>query len=122
MLVVALVLSACGETSVNPNAPTVTSTNPSSASTGVNTNATISAIFSTPMDGTTIVSPLTTFTVTQAGVTVPGTVTYVGSTATFTPTNLLAVSTLFSGIDFATEATWWQSIEDEFIVKTRLMW
>jgi Ice-binding-like/Bacterial Ig-like domain len=74
--------------------PTVTSTNPSPGSTGVNINAKISAIFSTPMDPTTITG--TTFTVTQGGAAVLGTVTYAGSTATFTPASDLAISLPFS--------------------------
>jgi Ice-binding-like/Bacterial Ig-like domain len=74
--------------------PTVTSTNPSAGSTNVNINTTVTAIFSTPMDPTTITG--TTFTVTQAGAAVSGTVTYAGSTATFTPTSDLVRSLPFS--------------------------
>src|SRR6202166_27359 len=75
--------------------PTVVSTVPANGATAVAVNTTISATFSEAMNAATING--TTFTVTGPGATpVAGTVTYAGSTATFTPTSLLANSTLFT--------------------------
>ena len=69
-------------------APTVTSTDPINGTTGVSLNKTITANFSMVMDPLTINK--TTFTVKQGNTPITGTVTYTGSTATFTPTaNLL---------------------------------
>src|SRR5579863_2257979 len=75
--------------------PTVLSTVPVNGATGVAVNTTISATFSEAMNAATING--TTFTVTGPGATpVAGIVTYAGTTATFTPTTLLANSTLFT--------------------------
>lgn len=78
--------------------PTVTATNPASGATAVPTNQTITATFSKVMDSATITAS-GTFTVAVAGVggaAVPGTVSYAGSTATFTPTANLTASTQFT--------------------------
>ena len=76
-------------------APTVISTVPAAAATVVPVNTLVSATFSEPMNPLTLTS--LTFTVTGPGVTpVAGVVTYTGSTATFTPTTVLASSTLFT--------------------------
>ena len=69
--------------STNPP-PTVTSTDPLDLATGVALNKTINATFSVPMDALTITT--STFTVFLGATPVVGTVTYLGSTATFTPT------------------------------------
>src|SRR5579863_6089725 len=75
--------------------PTVLSTVPVNGATGVAVNTTISATFSEAMNAATING--TTFTVTGPGATpVAGTVSYAGSTATFTPSTVLANSTLFT--------------------------
>ena len=75
--------------------PTVVSTVPVNAATGVAVNTLVTATFSAAMDSTTITGA--TFTLTGPGATpVPGAVTNSGSTATFTPTNVLAASTLFT--------------------------
>src|SRR6202166_2508913 len=75
--------------------PTVVSTVPANGATAVAVNTTISATFGEAMNGATING--TTFTVTGPGATpVAGTVTYAGTTATFTPTAVLANSTLFT--------------------------
>jgi hypothetical protein len=64
--------------------PTVVSTIPAAGATGVAKAATISATFSGPMNPATITAA--SFLVTGPGATaVPGVVTYVGNTATFTP-------------------------------------
>ncbi|MGB8457002.1 MAG: Ig-like domain-containing protein, partial [Candidatus Acidiferrum sp.] len=75
--------------------PTVVSTVPANLATAVAVNTPISATFSEAMNPATITA--TTLTVTGPGATpVAGTVTYAGSTATFTPTLALANSTLFT--------------------------
>ncbi len=76
-------------------APTVISTVPVNGVTSVVVNTTISATFSEAMNAATING--TTFTLTGPGATpVAGTVSYAGTTATFTPTAILANSTLFT--------------------------
>lgn len=64
--------------------PTVTTTEPNNNAIGVSTNKVISIEFSEAMTATTINA--NTFTVTQGGNAVAGTVAYSGTTATFTPT------------------------------------
>lgn len=76
-------------------APTVTSTTPFDTAIAVQRNHKILALFSTPMDSTTITN--TTFTLTGPGATpVAGIVTYAGTTATFDPTGDLNASTLYT--------------------------
>src|SRR5712664_1290928 len=75
-------------------APTVISTNPANAPTGVPLNQKIAATFSKGMDAGTITA--TTFTLKQGTTAVGGTVTYVGTTATFTPTANLTASTVYT--------------------------
>ena len=74
--------------------PTVVSTIPVNGATAAAVNTAISATFSRAMDPATINA--TTFTLTGPGATpVGGTVGYSGSTATFTPSAVLATGTLF---------------------------
>ncbi|MGC2671529.1 MAG: Ig-like domain-containing protein [Candidatus Acidiferrum sp.] len=76
-------------------APTVISTVPAGGATVVAVNTLVSATFSEPMNPLTLTNA--TFSLTGPGATaVAGAVTYSGSTATFTPTTLLANSTLFT--------------------------
>jgi hypothetical protein len=76
-------------------APLLSSSNPANGATGVAVNGSIATTFNEPMDPLTITT--TTFTLTGPGLTpVAGTVSYVGTTATFTPTNPLAPNTLFT--------------------------
>jgi len=78
--------------------PTVIATNPASGITGVPANQTITATFSKVVDPATITAA-GTFTVAVAGAggaAVPGTVSYAGSTATFTPAANLAANTPFT--------------------------
>ena len=80
--------------------PTLISTNPASAITGVSLNQKITATFSEVMDSATITT--TTFTVMQGTNAVTGTVSYAGTTATFTPTanltaNLVYTATITAG-------------------------
>jgi hypothetical protein len=75
-------------------APTVSSTDPANTASGVPFNRSPTASFSEAMDPATITG--TTFTFTQGVTPVPGTVTFVGSVATFNPTGNLAASTLYT--------------------------
>ncbi len=76
-------------------AATVVSTVPINGVTAVAVNTAVSATFSEAMNPATINT--STFTLTGPGATpVAGTVTYAGTTATFTPTAVLATSTLFT--------------------------
>ena len=88
-------------TGVAPNtiAPMVTSTDPADAAINVPLNQKVAATFSTFMDPSTI-SEVGTFTVaeTVGGAAVPGTVSYAGKTAVFTPTANLTVSTQYTAI------------------------
>jgi ketosteroid isomerase-like protein len=75
--------------------PTVVSTIPANGATAVAVNTPISATFNHAMDPATITSA--TFTLTGPGTTpVAGTVSYTGTTAAFTPTAVLATSTLYT--------------------------
>jgi hypothetical protein len=77
-------------------APTVSSTNPENAATDVARNRKIAATFSEPMDASTI----TAANVTVAGpgsTAVAGSIGYVGTTMTFTPTDPLAAATTYTG-------------------------
>jgi len=75
--------------------PIVLSTVPTNGATSVAVNTLVSATFSEPMNGLTFTNA--TFTLKGPGATpVAGAVTFAGSTATFTPTTVLANSTLFT--------------------------
>lgn len=81
--------------SFTTGAPTVISTVPAKNATAVAVNTTVTATFSTVMNPATITGA--TFTLAGPGVTpVVGIVTYNGSTATFTPTAVLAANTLYT--------------------------
>jgi hypothetical protein len=75
--------------------PTVSSTDPAIAATGVAINKKIAATFSEAMDPSTINT--TNFTLRQGATLVPGTITYVGTTATFAPASPLAINTTYTG-------------------------
>ena len=75
--------------------PTVVSTVPANGAVGVAQTNPVSATFSEPMEASTINT--TTFTLAGPGTTaVTGSVTYAGSTATFTPAASLATGTLYT--------------------------
>jgi hypothetical protein len=100
LLLVAL-LPACGEHLVKfqdpvvpPGTPTVISTVPASAATGVLLNADVTATFSEAMTSTTLTT--TTFTLAQAGTPVAGAVSYAAGTATFNPTADLSPGLLYT--------------------------
>ena len=88
-----VLMAGCGQEVVN--IPTVVSTTPASGATSVVINTTITATFSMAMNPATIST--STFTVTgPGGAAIPGTVTYSGTTATFTPSAVLAYSSLYT--------------------------
>ncbi len=88
--------AGCGrEQAASPAAPLVTSTVAANGATGVPVAQTITALFNEAMNATTLTT--TSFTVTGPGAAmVTGTVTYAGTTATFTPAVSLAASTLYT--------------------------
>jgi hypothetical protein len=75
-------------------APTVSSTDPANTATAVAINKRIAATFSEAMDAATISAA--NFTLRQGATPVAGTVTYVGTTATFAPASALAVNTTYT--------------------------
>ncbi|MCK9401575.1 MAG: ice-binding family protein [Bacteroidales bacterium] len=74
--------------------PTVNSTVPLNNATGVANNTVVALTFSEAMDPSTINT--STFTLKQGTTAVSGTVAYSGTTATFTPSNILAASTEYT--------------------------
>ncbi|TCN50676.1 DUF3494 domain-containing protein [Flavobacterium circumlabens] len=74
--------------------PTVTSTDPMNNAIDVALNQTVTADFSAIMDAATITG--TTFTLKQGTTTVPGTVSYSGSTASFKPTTSLVLGKVYT--------------------------
>lgn len=77
-------------TTTDATAPTVSSTVPTDTAVGVAVNANITATFSEVMDASTLTSA--TFTLTQGSTPVAGTVSYLGTTAIFNPTNNLSAN------------------------------
>jgi hypothetical protein len=73
----------------------VTHTINANGATGVAINTKVAATFSEAMDPLTITTA--TFTFKQGATVVPGTVTYSGVTAVFTPTSTLAANTTYTG-------------------------
>lgn len=82
-------------TGINPDTtkPVVTSTNPLAGATGVPINRTVTASFSEVMDPADINATSFTLVTSAGGTPVAGTVTYLGTTASFNPTNDLNIST-----------------------------
>ena len=74
--------------------PTVSSTTPADAATGVPTGNQVGATFSSPMDPLTISA--STFTLKRGAVAVAGRVASSGVNATFTPTSALLANTVYS--------------------------
>jgi len=86
-------VAGCGQETVT--IPGIVSVTPAQGATGVVINTTVTATFSMPMDPASISTG--TFTVTgPGGAAVAGAVTYGGSTATFTPTAVLAYGTSYT--------------------------
>ena len=75
--------------------PTVTSTDPLNVATGVVLNKVVNATFSVAMDPLTLTA--TTFTLKLGATPVAGTVSYTGTTASFTPSIALIPNTIYTG-------------------------
>jgi hypothetical protein len=111
-----IVLMAGCQKEENPSGQLVkVSTDPSSNVTGVPRNTAVAFTFSEVMDPLTINS--STFILMQGATSVPGTVSYAGTTATFTPTNALTAGTSYTatmttgaktvtGSSLATNSVW----------------
>lgn len=97
-MVGAVFMVSCGkDNDPNPGTnepPIVSSTSPDNNATGIARNSVVTFEFSKEMDPATINS--STFTVMQDATVVPGTVSYSGMIATFTPTEILAVNTVYT--------------------------
>src|SRR6478609_4284951 len=90
-----LIVVGCSKDNKDPGpTPTVSATTPAASAVGIERKATISASFSAAMSPSTINA--TTFTVMKGTTAVPGTVTYSGTTAIFTPTSMLDASTVYT--------------------------
>ncbi|HET8864136.1 MAG TPA: ice-binding family protein [Gracilimonas sp.] len=76
------------------DAPTVLSTNPANNDADVARNMAVTITFSEAMDPTTINA--NTFTLKQGTTTVPGDVTYSGTTATYTPTDIFSAGEVYT--------------------------
>ncbi len=74
--------------------PIVTSTDPVNNATGVLLNKVIKATFNIPMNPSTLTA--TTYTVKQGSTTVPGTISYTGTTVSFTPNTPLEGNKLYT--------------------------
>ena len=98
LLVTALGCKKNDNSGTNTSTPTVASTNPLNNVTGVARNQEIAFTFSQQMDPSTIND--STFTLMQGSTQIPGTVTYSGNTAVFTPSvDLTAATTYTATID-----------------------
>ena len=82
------------ETGLTGVCPIVVSTNPDKSATNVSINAKVHASFNEVMDSSTINTA--TFTLKQGTTMIPGTITYTGVTATFTPFANLALNTIYT--------------------------
>ena len=89
-----ITMIGCKKDDKTSDYPTVASTDPVNNTTGVARNKGISFTFSEAMDASTINT--TTFTLKNGSTNVPGVVVYSGNTAVFTPTVLLAASTVYT--------------------------
>ena len=98
LILSAFLIPGCGHWSSSSSTPatppTVTLAFPLNNATGVAINTAMTATFTVAMDPTTITTA--TFTLTQGGAAVAGTVTYSGVTAVFTPTASLAANTVYT--------------------------
>ena len=74
--------------------PVVISTDPANNATGVPLNKIVTATFNMPMDPLTING--TTFTLKQGATAIAGTVSYSGTTASFTPSGPLTLNTIYT--------------------------
>jgi hypothetical protein len=86
--------TTAGGTTTDVIAPTVLSVFPANNATGVAISNKPSVTFSEPMNASTIT--ISSITLKQGSTTIAGTVTISGTTATFTPSTTLAVSTVYT--------------------------
>ena len=86
-------------TTGNPDvvAPRVISTDPINAAVNVTLDKKITATFSEIMDSLSATSSFTVTNTTLGGTAIPGTVTYAGTTAVFTPAGNLTANTTYTG-------------------------
>lgn len=106
-LLLVLVTTACQEdeiiaTTPNTSIPRLTSNDPLGNATGVPRNVSITIQFNEPMAPASINN--STFFLTQNSVIVPGEVSYLGKTITFTPSNILDALTVYD-VTVTTAAT-----------------
>ena len=99
----------------NVNRPEMLSTDPLDNVTGVPRNTTVAFTFSEAMDPLTINA--STFTLMQGAIMVPGTVSYTGTTATFTPTEILMPGVVYK----ATITTGAKSLKGNALAKN-IVW
>ncbi|MEI8046788.1 MAG: Ig-like domain-containing protein [Bacteroidota bacterium] len=78
----------------NASPPVVISTDPNNNALNVDLLKTVTATFSMPMNASTINA--TTFTMKNGTISIGGTITYSGSTATFDPLSMLLANTLYT--------------------------
>jgi hypothetical protein len=78
------------------NLPIVVSTDPANGATGVQLNKVVTATFNMAMDPATINN--TTYSLKQGITNISGTVSYSGTTASFTPAALLLPATVYTGL------------------------
>jgi len=78
----------------NPNAPKVSATSPADNATGIARNNLVTVSFSTAMNPATVNA--STFMIKQGATAVAGTVSYAGTTATFTPDIILSAGLVYS--------------------------
>ena len=90
-----LIVVGCNKDDKSPGpTPTVSASTPAANAVSIARNTLVTASFSTAMTPTTITA--STFTLMKGTTAVPGTVSYTGTTATFTPTSLLDASTVYT--------------------------
>jgi hypothetical protein len=107
-------ISGCKKDDVTGGILTVTSKEPLNNVTGVPRNMQLEFTFSEGMDPLTI--DASTFNLMQGGTTVPGAVTYSGTTATFTPSSPLAANTTYT----ATVTTGVKSLTGKSLAKNNV--
>ena len=114
-VLLAVFVTGCKKDEETFTYPTGTSSNPTSNATGVSRNKGVSFTFNEAMDPLTVNT--LTFTLMHGTTAVPGTVTYVEKTATFTPTGTLNAGTVYTakvttgaksltGSSLASDAVW----------------
>jgi hypothetical protein len=108
-------MGACKKDAAPSGPPKATATDPTNNLTGVSRDKQIAFTFNQAMNPSTLNT--TTFTLKQGSTVIDGTVTYSGTTATFTPTHALAAGTAYTatvttgaknlaGTGLAADAVW----------------